>query len=107
MQQCERGRFARTRRADQRDNLSRSGDEIQAGDSGHPAVIGERHALEFNLNAGLAPLQAQKNAPTRALAEKFVEDSLAKSVPATDANNYLYYVNASRTYNPAPNSEPS
>ena len=65
-------------------------------------VLGLRHALEFNLIAGLAPLQAQKNAPTRALAEKYVEDSLAKSMATTDANNYLYYVNASRNYNPAP-----
>ena len=65
-------------------------------------ALGLRHALEFNLIVGLAPLQAQKNAPTRALAEKFVEDSLAKSMATTDANNYLYYVNASRNYNPAP-----
>jgi homoserine O-acetyltransferase len=65
-------------------------------------VLGLRHALEFNLIAGLAPLQAQKVAPTRALAEKYVEDTLAKSMATTDANNYLYYVNASRNYNPAP-----
>ena len=65
-------------------------------------LLGLRHALEFNLIAGLAPLQAQKNAPTRLAAEKFVEDSLARSIPATDANNYLYYVNASRNYNPEP-----
>ena len=65
-------------------------------------VLGLRHALEFNLIAGLAPLQAQKVAPTRAAAEKYVEDSLAKSMATTDANNYLYYVNASRNYNPAP-----
>ena len=65
-------------------------------------LLGLRHALEFNLIAGLAPLQAQKNAPTREAAEKFVEDSLARSIPTTDANNYLYYVNASRNYNPEP-----
>ena len=65
-------------------------------------ALGLRHALEFNLIAGLASLQAQKVAPTRALAEKYVEDSLAKSMATTDANNYLYYVNASRNYNPAP-----
>ena len=72
------------------------------GDYTTEPALGLRHALEFNLIAGMAPLQAQKNAPTRALAEKFVEDSLAKSIPATDANNYLYYVNASRNYNPEP-----
>jgi homoserine O-acetyltransferase/O-succinyltransferase len=66
-------------------------------------LLGLRHALEFNLIAGLAPLQAQKAAPTRAAAEAYVEKSLSISVPATDANNYLYYINASRNYNPEPN----
>jgi len=65
-------------------------------------VLGLRHALEFNFIAGLAPLQAQKNYPTREAAEAYVEKTLAKSVAETDANNYLYYVNASRNYNPAP-----
>ncbi len=65
-------------------------------------LLGLRHALEFNLIAGLAPIQAQKTAPTREAAEKYVEAALAKSVAITDANNYLYYVNASRNYNPEP-----
>jgi homoserine O-acetyltransferase len=65
-------------------------------------LLGLRHAVEFNLIAGLAPLQAQKAAPTRAAAEAYVEKSLGTSVSATDANNYLYYVNASRNYNPEP-----
>jgi homoserine O-acetyltransferase/O-succinyltransferase len=65
-------------------------------------VLGLRHALEFNFIAGLAPLQAQKNYPTREAAEAYVEKTLAKSVAETDANNYLYYVNASRNYNPEP-----
>jgi homoserine O-acetyltransferase len=61
-----------------------------------------RTANEFLIIAGLAPLQAQKTAPTRAAAEAYVEKSLAASVPRTDANNLLYYVNASRNYNPEP-----
>ena len=65
-------------------------------------ALGLRHALEFNLVAGLAPIQAQKNAPTREAAEKYVEASLARTIATTDANNYLYYVNASRNYNPEP-----
>ncbi|CAN5447100.1 alpha/beta fold hydrolase [soil metagenome] len=65
-------------------------------------ALGLRHALEFNLIAGLAPIQAQKTAPTREAAEKYVEASLARAVASTDANNYLYYVNASRNYNPEP-----
>ena len=60
-----------------------------------------RTANEFLLIAGLAPLQAQKAAPTRAAAEAYVERSLKASVANTDANDLLYYVNASRNYNPA------
>src|ERR1700736_4151351 len=50
--------------------------------------LGLRHALEFNLIAGLAPLQAQKAAPTRVAAEAYVESTLARSLAITDANNY-------------------
>ena len=48
------------------------------------------------------PLQMQKNYPTRAAAEKYVDDYLARTMAATDANNMIYYINASRNYNPAP-----
>jgi homoserine O-acetyltransferase len=65
-------------------------------------VLGLRHALELNFIAGLAPLQAQKNYPTRESAEAYVDETLAKSMAETDANNYLYYTNASRNYNPEP-----
>jgi homoserine O-acetyltransferase len=65
-------------------------------------VLGLRHALSLNFIAGLAPLQAQKNYPTRESAEADVDETLAKSVAETDANNYLYYTNASRNYNPEP-----
>ncbi len=49
---------------------------------------------------GSAPLQMQKNDPTRAQAEKYVDDYMARAIPHTDANNLIYYVNASRNYDP-------
>jgi len=49
---------------------------------------------------GSSPLQMQKLAPTRELAEKYLDDHLALSDSRTDANDLLYYVNASRNYNP-------
>jgi homoserine O-acetyltransferase len=51
--------------------------------------------------AGLAPLQAQKNQGTREKAEQFVDQYLARTVAATDANNMIYYINASRNYDPS------
>jgi len=43
----------------------------------------------------------QKQAPTRELAEKYVDDYL-KRASSVDANNFIYYVNASRNYDPSP-----
>jgi len=44
----------------------------------------------------------QKNAPTRELAEKYVDTVLARADANTDANDLLFYVNASRNYDPSP-----
>jgi homoserine O-acetyltransferase len=45
----------------------------------------------------------QKNYPTRAQAEKYVDDYMTRTIAAhIDANNLIYYVNASRNYNPEP-----
>jgi homoserine O-acetyltransferase len=64
-------------------------------------TLGLSFALDLNLIAGGAPLQLQKNYPTREKVEKYVDDSIARSVASTDANDYLYYVNASRNYDPS------
>jgi homoserine O-acetyltransferase len=61
---------------------------------------GLRGANDLILIAGSAPLQWQKNYPTRTQTEAFVDKSLDNSDAHTDANNFLYYVNASRNYNP-------
>ena len=63
---------------------------------------GLRTANEMLLVMGSSPLQMQKNEPTRAEAEKYVDDHLARTMASTDANDMIYYVNASRNYNPAP-----
>jgi homoserine O-acetyltransferase len=64
-------------------------------------TVGLSFALDLNLLAGGAPLQLQKNYPTRESVEKYVDQSIARSLAATDANDYLYYVNASRNYDPS------
>jgi homoserine O-acetyltransferase len=63
---------------------------------------GLRTANEMLLVMGSSSVQMQKNQPTRALAEKYVDDYLARTMAHTDANDMVYYLNASRNYNPAP-----
>jgi homoserine O-acetyltransferase len=65
-------------------------------------VEGLRGANGLIIIAGSAPLQMQKNYPTRALAESYVDRTLDRLIARTDANNFLYYVDASRNYNPEP-----
>ncbi len=46
------------------------------------------------------PLQLQKNYPTRAQIEAYVDKTVDADIKRTDANDFIYYVNASRNYNP-------
>jgi homoserine O-acetyltransferase len=64
-------------------------------------TVGLRTANEMLLIMGSAPLVMQKIAPTREAAEKFVDAYLAGAVAPTDANNLIYYVDASRNYDPS------
>ena len=64
-------------------------------------IEGLRTANEMLLIMGSAPLQMQKNYPTRAKAEAFVDHYLERTVASTDANNLIYYVDASRNYDPS------
>jgi homoserine O-acetyltransferase len=66
-------------------------------------LVGLRTANEMLLIMGSAPLQMQKLYPTRAAAEHYVDAYLTRTVAATDANNLIYYVDASRNYDPSQN----
>ena len=68
-------------------------------------VEGLRGANDLIIIAGSSPLQMQKNFPTRQQAEKYVDSTLDRLIAHTDADNFLYYVNASRNYNPEPKLE--
>jgi homoserine O-acetyltransferase len=63
---------------------------------------GLRNANEMLLIMGSSPLQMQKQAPTRELAEQYVDRYLERTVAATDANDLIFYTNASRNYDPSP-----
>jgi homoserine O-acetyltransferase/O-succinyltransferase len=74
----------------------------QQGNYTAEPVEGLRGANDLLIIAGSAPLQMQKNYPTRAQAEAYVDRTLDAAITRTDANDFLYYVNASRNYNPEP-----
>ena len=66
---------------------------------------GLRGANEMLLIMGTTPLLAQKAAFTRTAAEQFVDRYLARTIEHTDANNMIYYLDASRNYDPEPKLE--
>jgi homoserine O-acetyltransferase len=68
-------------------------------------IQGLRTADEMILIMGSSPLQMQKQAPTRELAEQYVDRSLTGALASTDANDLIFYVNASRNYDPSQNLE--
>ena len=65
-------------------------------------TVGLRAANELVFVMGSAPLVQQKAAPTRAAAEMWIDSYLARVTAASDANNMIYYVDASRNYDPSP-----
>lgn len=64
-------------------------------------TVGLRTANEMLLIMGTTPLLAQKAGPTRDAAEHFVDAYLTRADAATDANNMIYYLDASRNYDPS------
>ncbi len=73
------------------------------GDYTTQPAEGLRGANDLLTIAGSSPLQMQNNYPTRTQAEAYVDKAYANMVAHTDANDFLYYINASRNYNPEPN----
>jgi homoserine O-acetyltransferase/O-succinyltransferase len=58
------------------------------------------NALDILLIMGSSPLQWQKDAPTRAAADTFLNDRIAKYMKDDDANNLLYQIDSSWDYDP-------
>jgi homoserine O-acetyltransferase/O-succinyltransferase len=65
-------------------------------------VEGLRGAADFLILAGSAPQQMQSEFPTRQQAEAYVDRTVNAIVAHTDADDFLYYFDASRNYNPEP-----
>jgi homoserine O-acetyltransferase len=62
-------------------------------------------AVEMLMIAGSAPLQWQKDAPTRDDADKWLADQMKTRVAATNPYDLLYAVESSRNYDPSPDLE--
>ncbi|HTX14687.1 MAG TPA: alpha/beta fold hydrolase [Candidatus Baltobacteraceae bacterium] len=75
--------------------------EWKGGDYTTEPRAGIEIATDMLLIAGSAPLQLQKSYPTRDAADKYLADYRARTVPALDANDFLYAVSASRNYDPS------
>jgi homoserine O-acetyltransferase len=72
--------------------------------SAQPAQ-GLRTAVSLLQIAGFAPLYLQKAYPTPSAADAYILDRVAKDLPTRDANDLIYQLEASRTYNPWPRLE--
>ena len=66
---------------------------------------GLRTAVSVLQIAGFAPLHLQKAYPTREAADAYILDRVARDLPTRDANDLIYQLEASRTYNPWPRLE--
>lgn len=74
----------------------------QNGNYTHEPEEGLRGAADMLILAGSAPQQMQKDYPTRQQAEDYVNRTVNATVARTDADDFLYYFDASRDYNPEP-----
>lgn len=64
-----------------------------------------RTAVSLLIVAGSAPIPLQESYPTREATDKYVEKTMAERMAELDANDLLFQIAASRTYNPAPRLE--
>jgi homoserine O-acetyltransferase len=72
-------------------------DDLQRGD-----VAG---AVQLLMIATSSPLQWQKSGPTRDDADRWLAEQMKTRLAATDADDLLYALEASRNYDPSPNLE--
>lgn len=75
------------------------------GEYRSPPTQGLRTAASLLFVAGAAPLYFQAQYPRRETAETFARERVAASIAGTDANDLIYQIDASRTYDPWPRLE--
>ena len=79
--------------------------EYRNGDYTTQPVRGLTNAQHFLMLMSSVPLQWQKELPTRVMSDSALAVRTERAVANLDANDMLYYFQASREYNPAPHLE--
>ncbi|HEX8415281.1 MAG TPA: alpha/beta fold hydrolase [Sphingomicrobium sp.] len=77
----------------------------RAGEYTTQPVQGLRTAASLLFVAGAAPLNFQAQFPDRDLAAQTAQERVARSIAGMDANDFIYQVDSSRTYDPWPKLE--
>src|SRR5947209_11506415 len=77
----------------------------QSGNYGSEPLTGLRSAENLLFVAGSAPLNYQAKYPTRAAASAYAENRVASGTEELDANDLIYQLGSSRSYNPWPRLE--
>jgi homoserine O-acetyltransferase len=72
----------------------------RGGDYADQPLQGLRTAVSILQIAGMAALHLQRAFPTRAAADAYIDERIARDLPTRDANDLIYQLEASRTYNP-------
>jgi homoserine O-acetyltransferase len=71
------------------------------GEYREPPRTGLKGALRLLVLMGAAPIQWQKDSPTRQAADAFLEAQVERRLPEAEANDMLYQFDASRDYDPS------
>jgi len=73
----------------------------KGGDYTSPPVQGLRTAQDLLILAGASPLPMQNQLPTRQAVDDWIGPELARRMGPVDANDMIYQLDASRTYDPS------
>lgn len=74
----------------------------QDGNYTSPPLSGLRTAASLSIIAGANPLALQAQYPSRETAEKYLEQAFQRTFLRNDANDIIYQLDSSRSYNPWP-----
>ena len=77
----------------------------QEGNYAAQPVMGLRVASSVLQIAGMAPLWLQREYPTRDAADGYLAGRVQRDIASRDANDLIYQLEASRTYDPLPHLE--
>lgn len=78
---------------------------FKGGDYEAQPLQGLKTAADLLILAGAAPLPMQAQLPTRASVDAYLAQELPRRIAGMDANDFIYQVDSSRTYDPSKDLE--